>query len=147
MNPSYPDWREQDLLQRAQEIGIKNCSTMTKRKFIRALCKSQKEISHELFFPDGDKDRIDGLAGSNGDVHAGRASAVAAQEVTPGALRERYEIPEVTFPPQRSPGAFAVQSLYYLLDYLASGLAVSRTGSLCGSSYRLPGCELGNVLV
>ena len=97
MNPSYPDWREQDLLQRAQEIGIKNCSTMTKEQLIRALCKSQKEISHELFFPDGDRDRIDGLAGSNGDVHAGRASAVAAQEVTPGALRERYEIPEVTF--------------------------------------------------
>lgn len=97
MNPSYSDWPKQELLRRAQEIGIKDCSTMTREQLIGVLCKSQKEIVHELVFPNGDRDRIDGLVGSNGDVHAGRAGAVAAQEVTPGALRKRYEIPEVTF--------------------------------------------------
>src|SRR5690349_5891592 len=97
MNPSYHDWRKEELLRRAREIGIKGRSAMTKEQLIRALCKSQEETVHELLIPDGDRDRIDGLAGSNGDVHAGRAAAVAAREVTPGALREQYEIPDVTF--------------------------------------------------
>jgi hypothetical protein len=36
-SPSYDDWRKQDLLQRAREIGIKGRSSMTKGQLVQAL--------------------------------------------------------------------------------------------------------------
>jgi hyaluronan synthase len=92
---------------------------MNKKQLVRALCNSQKEtasqkeIAHELLSPDGDRDRVGGLAGGNGDVHTGRAGAVAAQEVTPGALRRRYEIPDVTFGRKEDRGLF-LSSLFVI---------------------------------
>jgi thiamine pyrophosphate-dependent acetolactate synthase large subunit-like protein len=36
-SPSYADWRKEDLVKRAREIGIKGRSTMTKAQLIKAL--------------------------------------------------------------------------------------------------------------
>lgn len=77
---------------------------MTEEQLISALHNSPKESVHELLSPGRDRDRIGRLVRRNGSVHAGRPDPLAAREVTPGALRERYEIPEVTFSRKQARG-------------------------------------------
>ena len=72
-------------------------------QLVLALSNSQKD-AHELLSANSDSDRIGGFVRGNGDVLAGRPGAVAAREVTPGALRARYEIPEVTFTRKQARG-------------------------------------------
>jgi hyaluronan synthase len=116
-SPSYRNWRKQDLLRRARDIGIRGRSITTREELVLALSDAQKEATHELLSPDGHRDRIGGLAGGNGDVHTGRAGAVAAREVTPGALRTRYEIPEVTF--SRKPARGLLLSSLFVTSWVA----------------------------
>lgn len=50
------------------------------------------------------RDRRSGLSDSDSGLRRGRSRVVAPREVTPGALRSRYEIPEVRFRRKQSRG-------------------------------------------
>lgn len=43
------------------------------------------------------RDRLDGLGDHYNDLHAHSSPALAAREITPGALRDHYDIPETRF--------------------------------------------------
>lgn len=57
----------------------------------------RKENARGWSSADRTRDRLGGLRGSDWPVRPGGAVPVAAREITPGALRDRYEIPEVSF--------------------------------------------------
>lgn len=65
-------------------------------RFARPVSR-RKETTRGRASADWAGDRVGGFGRSDGSVHPGRAVRVAAREVTPGALRDWYEIPVVTF--------------------------------------------------
>ena len=65
-----------------------------------------RKETDEQVTPHWHRDRRIGLGGGNGSVRRGRTKPVAAWEVTPGALSQRYKIPEIKFSRKRVRGLF-----------------------------------------
>jgi hypothetical protein len=66
----------------------------------------REEIVDERFSPGWARDRRGGLGDSDGRLRRRSARPVAPREVAPGALRDRYEIPEVRFRRNQARGLF-----------------------------------------
>jgi hyaluronan synthase len=66
----------------------------------------REEIVDERFTPDWARDRRGGVGGSDGRLRRRSARPVAPREVAAGALRDRYEVPEVRFRRNQARGLF-----------------------------------------
>jgi hyaluronan synthase len=55
---------------------------------------------------DRNRDRGSGVRGYHGDLRSRGQALLAQREVTPGALRDRYDIPEITFSRKEARGLF-----------------------------------------